>query len=56
MLVMRAQIHKMLVIIASREDPDPTVSEVVGSWSALFVYIFFGWQLMFENLEHRLPL
>ena len=38
MLVFRAGIHKILVGIANREDPDQTASEeAVLSWSALFV-------------------
>ena len=38
MLIFRAGIHKMLVGIANREDPDQTASsEAVWSWSALFV-------------------
>ena len=38
MLVIRAEIHKLLVRIANREDPDETAfSEAVWSGSALFV-------------------
>ena len=38
MWVIRAAIHKMLVRIANREDPDQTASsEAVLSWSVLFV-------------------
>ena len=38
MLVIMADIHKMLVRIANREDPDQTASsEAVWSGSALFV-------------------
>ena len=38
MLVIRDGIHKMLVRIANREDPDQTASsEAVWSGSALFV-------------------
>ena len=38
MLVIMADIHKMLVRIANREDPDQTASsEAVWSVSALFV-------------------
>ena len=41
MMVIRATIHKMLVRIANREDPDQTASEeAVGSGSALFVWAF----------------
>ena len=41
MLVNIAEIHKMLVRIANREDPDQTASsEAVWSGSALFVYTF----------------
>ena len=43
-----AGIHKMLVRIANREDPDQTASsKAVWSGSALFV-----WQLVFSILEH----
>ena len=35
----------MLVLIVNREDPDQTAS-------VLFVYAFFGRQLVFEILEH----
>ena len=55
MLVFRAGIHKMLVRIANREDPDQTASassEAVWSRSTLFVYSFFGRQLVFKILEH----
>ena len=53
MLVFRAGIHIMLLRIANREDPDQTaLSEAVWSGSALFVYAFFGRQLVFEILEH----
>ena len=45
----RAGIHKMLVKIANREDPDQT-GGAVWSGSALFVKGLYGWQL--ENLEH----
>ena len=48
-LVIRAGIHKMLVRIANRKDPDQTASfedEAVLSWSALFVYAFFGRELV----------
>ena len=51
MLFNRAAIHKMLVRIANREDPDQTASSV-GSGSALFVYTFFARQLVFGILEH----
>ena len=38
MLVIKSGIHKMLVRIANREDPDQTASsEAVWSGSALFV-------------------
>ena len=38
MVIIKAEIHKMLVRIANREDPDQTASsEAVWSWSALFV-------------------
>ena len=38
MLVFRARIHKFLVRLANREDPDQTAfSEAVWSGSALFV-------------------
>ena len=48
MLVFRAGIHKMLVRIANREDPDQTASsEAVWYGSALFVR-----QQEFEILEH----
>ena len=41
MLVIRAGIHKMLVRIANREDPDQTASsEAVWSESVLFGYAF----------------
>ena len=51
MLVFRAGIHKMLVRIASREDPDQTASsEAVLSGSAGL----FGRQLVFKILEHLL--
>ena len=41
MLVFRAGIHKMVVTIANREDPDQTASEeAVWSGSALFVKAF----------------
>ena len=43
MLVISAQIHKMLVRIADREDPDQTASsEAVWSGSAMFVYSFMA--------------
>ena len=43
MFVTRAEIHKMLVKIANREDPDQTASsEAVSSRSALFVYAFLA--------------
>ena len=43
----------MLVRIANRGDPDQTTSsKAVLSGSALFVYSFFGRELMFEILEH----
>ena len=39
----RAGIHKMLVRIANREDPDQTASsEAVWSGSALFVHAFLA--------------
>ena len=39
MLVIRDGIHKMLVGVANRDDPDQTASpEAVRSGSALFVY------------------
>ena len=41
MLVFRAGIHKMVVRIANREDPEQTASSVaVCSGSALFVLVF----------------
>ena len=44
--------HKMIVRIANREDPDQIPSsEAVWSGSALFVKVFFGRQLVFEILE-----
>ena len=43
----------MLVRIANVEDPDQTASsEAVWSGSALFVYAFFGRQVVFKILEH----
>ena len=43
MLVFRAGIHKSLVRIANREDPDLTAySEAVRSGSALFVQAFLA--------------
>ena len=50
MLVTRAGIHKMLVKIANREDPDQTTSsEAVRSGSALFVCLGpFSMQLVFK--------
>ena len=43
MLVIRADIHKMLVRIANQEDPDQTAClEAVESWSALFVQAFLA--------------
>ena len=51
----RAGIHKMLVRIANREDPDQTASsEAVGSGPALFCLGFFGRQLILQILEHLL--
>ena len=48
-LVIRAGIHKMLVRIANRVDPDQTTSsEAVRSGSALFVKALFGRQLVFQ--------
>ena len=47
MLVIMAEIHKMLVRIANREDPDETASlEAVWSRSALFLLVR-SLQLMF---------
>ena len=41
MLIIMTVIHKMLVKVANREDPDQTASsEAVWSGSALFVYDF----------------
>ena len=38
MLVITAEIHKMLARIVNREDPDQTASEEdVGSGSAMFI-------------------
>ena len=43
MLFFSAGIHKMLVRITNREDPDQSASlETVRSESALFVYAFFA--------------
>ena len=43
MLVFRAWIQKMLVRIASREDPDQAASsEAIWSETALFVYAFLA--------------
>ena len=40
MLVTKAGIHKILITIANREDPDQTASaEAVSSGSALFVQV-----------------
>ena len=53
MWVIRAGIHKILVRIANREDPDQTASyEAVLSGSALFVQALFDWQIEFGILEH----
>ena len=49
MLVISAGIHKMLVRMANREDPDQTAPpEAVWSGSALFV-----WAVVFEILEQH---
>ena len=43
MLGIKAGIHKLLVRIANREDPDQTASsEAVWSGSALFVQVFLA--------------
>ena len=53
MLVIRGGIHKMLVRIANREDPDQTASsEAVWSGSALFVFLSFS---KIENIYCTLP-
>ena len=40
---MRAEIHKMLIRIANREDPDQTASsEAVWSGSAQFAYVLLA--------------
>ena len=47
-LVLGTNFHKMLVWMATREDPDQTASsEAVWYGSELFV-----WQLVFENFKH----
>ena len=50
MVVFRAGVHKMLVWMANREDPDQTASsEAVWSGYALFVLAFLsGNGLVFE--------
>ena len=46
MLFIRTEIHKMLVRIANREEPDQTASpEAVWSGSALFVSTFLAGKL-----------
>ena len=43
MLVFRAVIHKMIVRIVNREEPDQNASsEAVWSGSVLFVYAFLA--------------
>ena len=55
MEVNMAGIHKQLVRIANREDPDQTASsEAVWSGSALFAYTIFGRQLVFQILDDLL--
>ena len=57
MFVFRAEIQRLCVRIANREDPDQTANlEAVWSGSAVFVYAFFGRQLVFEVFEHLLYL
>ena len=54
-MVIKAGIHKILVRITNREDPDQTVSsEAVWSESALFVQAFLDSNPVFEILEHLL--
>ena len=50
MFVFRTGIHKMVVRIANREDPDQTASDCSGS--ALFVEAIFGGHLVFQILAH----
>ena len=57
MLVFRAGIHKFLVRVANREDPDQTASSDCFFRSSLIwvcpVYLgLFGNQLVFDILEH----
>ena len=55
MLATRIKIHKMLVRVENREDPDQTASEeAVWSGSALFVLAFLGRQLVCKILEKLL--
>ena len=57
MFVFKAEIHKMLVKKANREDPDHTASsEAIWPGSGLFVSTLFGRQLVFEILENLLQL
>ena len=45
-MVIRVGIHKMLVRISNRVDPDQTASEeAVWTGTALFVYAFFAGNL-----------
>ena len=51
MLVIRGEIHKKLVRIANRDDPDQKASsEAVLFGSALFVFAIFGRQQLFKIL------
>ena len=47
MLILRAGIHKMLIRIASKEDPDQSLI-----WVCTVCLGLFGRQLVFEILEH----
>ena len=52
MLAIEAGIHKMLVRIANRENPDQTASLESLIWVCTVYLGFLGRQLVFEILEH----
>ena len=55
MLAFRTGVHRLLVRIANREDPDQTASsEAVCSGPTLFVLAFLAEELSVEFLEHLL--
>ena len=56
MLVFRGGIHKFLVRVADREDPDQTASPVQSSliWVCPVCLGLFCRRLVFEILEHLL--